>query len=124
MTFSCRSELAAAEAKGGYRALDTTLRAPLCRELNTDRLFRPRETRTIPVQGHELDEIQEKIAAETPAGWETISAPVSMSKRDTTLTAEGTIARRDGLREVEAEDMDGILAKVPEGYQLLSVRGA
>ncbi|MBG9887463.1 hypothetical protein ABE10_13260 [Bacillus toyonensis] len=92
--------------------------------MNTDRLFRPRETRTIPVQGHELDEIQEKIAAETPAGWETISAPVSMSKRDTTLTAEGTIARRDGLREVEAEDMDGILAKVPEGYQLLSVRGA
>ncbi|WP_424937318.1 MULTISPECIES: hypothetical protein [Bacteria] len=85
-------------------------------------LIRPRETRTIPVQGHELDELQDKIAAETPPGWETISAPVSMSKRDTTLTAEGTIARRDGLEEIEAEDMDGILAKVPEGYQLLSVR--
>ncbi|UGS28357.1 hypothetical protein K8F61_09470 [Microbacterium resistens] len=84
--------------------------------------IRPRETRTVTVQGHELDEIQDLIQAETPDGWEIVSAPVSMAKKDTILTAEATIAQRDGLREIEAADMDGILASVPEGWQLLYVR--
>jgi hypothetical protein len=85
-------------------------------------MIRPRETRTITVQAEELDEIQDLIRAQTPAGWETISAPVTMSKKDTTMTAEGTIARRDGVEEIEADDMAALDAKVPEGYQLLSVR--
>lgn len=85
-------------------------------------MIRPRETRTITVQAEELDEIQDKIRAETPPGWETISAPVSMAKKDTTMTAEGTIARRDGVEEIEADDMDALRARVPDGHQLLSVR--
>jgi hypothetical protein len=85
-------------------------------------MIRPRETRTITVQGEELDEIQDLIRAQSPAGWETISAPVTMAKKDTTMTAEGTIARRDGVTEIEAEDMAALKAKLPEGYQLLSVR--
>ncbi|VXC30113.1 conserved hypothetical protein [Microbacterium sp. 8M] len=85
-------------------------------------MIRPRETRTITVQAEELDEIQDLIRAQTPAGWETISAPVTMAKKDTTMTAAGTIARRDGVTEIEADDMAALQAKVPEGYQLLSVR--
>ncbi|OZB80603.1 hypothetical protein [Microbacterium sp. 13-71-7] len=85
-------------------------------------LIRPRETRTITVQAEELDEIQDLIREQSPAGWETVSAPVSMSKKDTMMTAEGTIARRDGVTEIEADDMAALEAKVPDGYQLLSVR--
>lgn len=85
-------------------------------------MIRPRETRTITVQAEELDEIQDKIREQSPAGWETISAPVTMAKKDTTMTAEGTIARRDGVEEIEADDMAALEAKVPDGYQLLSVR--
>ncbi|MFB7843647.1 hypothetical protein [Microbacterium sp. NPDC056052] len=85
-------------------------------------MIRPRETRTITVQAEELDEIQDLIREQSPAGWETISAPVAMSKKDTTMTAEGTIARRDGVTEIEADDMAALKAKVPDGYQLLSVR--
>lgn len=85
-------------------------------------MIRPREIRTITVQAEELDEIQDLIRAQSPAGWETISAPVSMSKKDTMMTAEGTVARRDGVTEIEADDMETLQAKVPEGYQLLSVR--
>lgn len=45
-----------------------------------------------------------------------------MAKKDTTMTAEGTIAGRDGVTEIQADDMAALQAKVPEGYQLLSVR--
>jgi len=82
----------------------------------------PRETRTITVQAEELDEIQDLIREQSPAGWGTVSAPVSMSKKDTMMTAEGTIARRDGVTEIEADDMAALEAKIPDGYQLLSVR--
>ncbi|WP_424935495.1 MULTISPECIES: hypothetical protein [Bacteria] len=85
-------------------------------------LIRPVESKTVTVQGHELDEIQELLAAQTPSGWALASAPVSMAKKDTLLTAEGTIVRRDGVQEIEADDMAALEAKVPEGYRLLSVR--
>lgn len=85
-------------------------------------LIRPLESQTLTVQGTELDEIQDLITAQSPAGWETAAAPVAMSKKDTILTATATVVRRDGLREIEAEDVDALRALVPEGYQLLSVR--
>lgn len=85
-------------------------------------LIRPLESQTLTVQGTELDEIQDLITAQSPAGWETAAAPVAMSKKDTILTATATVVRRDGLREIEAEDMDALRALVPEGYQLLLVR--
>ena len=84
--------------------------------------IRPVESKTHTVQAEELDEIQDLLAAETPKGWQLASAPVAMAKKDTVLTAEGTIVRRDGMQEIEADDMTALEAKVPEGYQLLSVR--
>lgn len=85
-------------------------------------VIRPVESTTTTVQAEELDEIQDLLAAQTPDGWQLASAPVAMSKKDTVLIAEGTIVRRDGVREIEADDMAALEAKVPEGYQLLSVR--
>jgi len=86
--------------------------------------IRPRETRTITVQGEELDEIQELVQAQTPDGWEIVTAPVAMSKKDTILTCEATIARRDGLQEVTGATLDEIRASTPDGFQLISVRAA
>lgn len=85
-------------------------------------LIRPLESRTFTVQGLELDEVQDLISAQSPAGWETAAAPVAMAKKDTVLTATATIVRRDGLQEIEAEDIGALRALVPDGYQLLSVR--
>ncbi|GAA4483391.1 hypothetical protein [Microbacterium panaciterrae] len=85
-------------------------------------IVRPVESKTATVQAEELDEIQDLLAAQTPPGWELASAPVAMAKKDTVLTAEGTIVRRDGVEEIEADDMAALEAKVPEGYRLLSVR--
>ncbi|GAB6855951.1 hypothetical protein [Microbacterium xylanilyticum] len=86
--------------------------------------IRPDESRTITVQGEELDEIQALVAAQTPAGWEIISAPVAMAKKDTILTAEATIARRDGLQEIEGVDLEDIRTRVPVGFKLIAVRAA
>ncbi len=85
-------------------------------------VIRPVESQTATVQAEELDEIQDLLAARTPDGWQLAAAPVAMAKKDTILTAEGTIVRRDGVREIEADDMAALEAKVPEGYALLSVR--
>ena len=85
-------------------------------------VIRPVESKSATVQAEELDEIQDLLAAETPQGWQLASAPVAMAKKDTVLTAEGTIVRRDGVREIEAEDMAALEAQVPDGYALLSVR--
>lgn len=85
---------------------------------------RPQETRTIVVQAEELDEIQDLIAAQTPEGWEITRAPVAMSKKDTILTCEATISRRDGLQEITAADLDEIRRLTPDGFQLISVRSA
>ena len=52
------------------------------------------------------------------------AAIVSMERRDIILTAEATIVRRDGVSEIDADDMGALLAKVPEGFQLLNVREA
>lgn len=84
--------------------------------------IRPIETLTITVQGEELDEIQELVQAQTPKGWEIVIAPVAMSKKDTILTCEATIARRDGIQEVTGADLDDIRANTPDGFQLISVR--
>lgn len=50
------------------------------------------------------------------------SAAVKMSNGTTLLAATGTFARRDGARQIEAPDMSGINAAVPEGWTLLHVR--
>jgi hypothetical protein len=47
-----------------------------------------------------------------------------MSKKDTILTCEATIARRDGLQEIEGADLNDIRTRVPAGYKLIAVRSA
>ncbi|KAA9135220.1 hypothetical protein [Microbacterium caowuchunii] len=83
-------------------------------------LIRPIETRTVEVKGEGLRAIAEQLAA--PEGWELVSAPALPAKGTTELHATATFARRDGLQQIEAEDRDALLAKVPEGWQLLSIR--
>lgn len=83
---------------------------------------RPDENQSFDVEGRSLEEITAQIAAKTPVGWEATHAPVAMVKGDTLLKSTTTIERRDGLIEVEGEDLDGVRAKLPAGYRLLSLR--
>ena len=84
--------------------------------------IRPVESREITVEAQSLAEIHEKLAAQTPTGWQLSDAPVRMTKGTTTVTAVATLVRRDGVREVEADDMPALRAQVPEGWQLVHVR--
>ncbi len=86
--------------------------------------IRPVETRTVRVEGPGLPEVAALVAEQTPEGWQAVEMPVSMSKHETVLTSEATIARRDGLEEIQGADYAAVIAAVPEGYQLLSVRPA
>ncbi len=74
------------------------------------------------VERHSLAEIQEKLTAAVPAGWELASAPVAMVKGSTVMTATGTFQRLDGLREINDDTMPALEAKAPNGWALLSVR--
>lgn len=85
-------------------------------------LIRPVETRTIDVEGDSLADVHAKLTAQVPAGWEITAAPVSMVKGSTLIKATGTMERRDGIREIEADTMAQLEAKVPDGWRLLSVR--
>jgi len=87
-------------------------------------LIRPVETRTVNVEGNTLADVRAKLTVQVPAGWELTKAPVAMTAGSTTLTATGTIERRDGLREIEADTMTQLEAKVPDGWMLLSVRAS
>lgn len=84
--------------------------------------IRPRNTVTVPVEAPSLAEVQSALAAVTPAGHELVASPVQMVTGSPMLTAVGTFARRDGARDIEADDRAALFAKVPEGWQLLSVR--
>jgi hypothetical protein len=87
-------------------------------------LIRPVETQSFDVEGTDLADIQAQLAALRPDGFDLISSPVKMVKGAAVLTAVGTFARRDQVTEIEAEDLDALHAKVPDGWQLLSVRSA
>lgn len=87
-------------------------------------LIRPVETRTVSVEGEGLPEVAQLVAEQTPEGWAPTVIPVEMSKHETVLRSTATIARRDGLEEIEGADYADVKSKVPEGYQLLSVRPA
>lgn len=87
-------------------------------------LIRPVETRTITVEGDSLADVHAKLTAQVPAGWELTAAPVSMVKGSTLIKATGTMERRDGIREIEADTMSQLEAKVPDGWMLLSVRAS
>lgn len=84
--------------------------------------MRPVESQSFPVEAADLAGIQAKLDDLRPDGFDLISSPVEMIKGAAVLKAVGTFARRDQVTEVEADDMDALLAKVPEGWQLLNVR--
>lgn len=84
-------------------------------------LIRPRESRTVTVEGTNVTELRAELAAQVPTGWELVSAHATM-KAGGIRTVEGRYERRDGTQEIEADDMPALEAKVPDGWQMLSVR--
>lgn len=87
-------------------------------------LIRPIESSTVDVAGPTLADVQAQLNAQKPAGFDLVSAPARMLKGAQGIETTGTYARRDGVREIEADDMDALQAKVPDGWQILSVRRA
>ncbi|WP_102193221.1 hypothetical protein [Microbacterium aurantiacum] len=84
-------------------------------------LVRPRESCTVTVEGKNVTDLRGELAAQVPAGWELVSAHATM-KAGGIRTVEGRYERRDGTQEIEADDMTALEAKVPDGWQMLSVR--
>lgn len=87
-------------------------------------LMRPVENRSFDVEAADLAGIQEALEALRPDGFDLVSAPVEMIKGAPILKATGTFQRRDGIEQIEADDMDALQNKVPDGWRLLSVRPA
>ena len=87
-------------------------------------LIRGTRTVTVEVEGDSLEQVQEKLAAAAPAGYELVSSPARMRKGSITLDTTGTFEERGALQEVEGPDLDAIRAQVPDGWQLLSVRAS
>lgn len=86
--------------------------------------MRPVETQSFPVEAPDLAGIQTQLDELRPEGFDLVSSPVEMIKGAAVLKAVGTFARRDQVTEVEADDMESLRAKIPEGWQLLNVRRA
>lgn len=84
--------------------------------------IRSAQTVKVKVSGESLEEIRDALAAQAPAGFELVKAPVEPRRGETTLDAVGTFAARGEIREIEAEDMPRLRALVPDGWALLSVR--
>lgn len=84
--------------------------------------IRPIETATVTAVGSGLEEVAVLVSAQAPEGWEVTETKVAMSKHETTLNATATIARRDGVREIQGVDYAAVVAAVPAGHELLSVR--
>lgn len=86
--------------------------------------IRPVETRELTVESPSIDEARAEVDAQVPAGWVVTDAEATMAKASIMITLHAKLARRDGVRDIEAPDMDALRAQVPEGWQLLSVREA
>lgn len=82
--------------------------------------IRSTQTRTVQAEADTLLDLKRKLARDAPAGFELVKAPVKMDHG--TLKCVATFAARGDVREIEAEDFPALRAKVPEGWQLLSVR--
>ena len=83
--------------------------------------IRPVETRTVDVEGASREALSAAVTAQLSAGWVVTDVPAAMPKGSQLLTSTATMARRDGVEQIEADDMAALEAKVPEGWQLLSV---
>lgn len=87
-------------------------------------MIRPRGTTSTEVTGTSLEDVQTQLEAQRPDGYELVNAPAEMVKGAALIKTTGTFERRDDVREIEAEDLTALEAKVPDGWQLLSVRTA
>lgn len=87
-------------------------------------LIRPIETHTVTLKGEELADVRARLTAQAPDGWELVSAVPTMTNGTPVRSVEGRYERRDGFREIEADDMAALEAQIPEGWQMLSVRRA
>jgi hypothetical protein len=84
--------------------------------------IRPSEIREFTIEGDNLEQVRADVRAAVPSGWDLTDAPLEMGKGFTTFTSRAKMARRDEPTDIEADDLDALIAKVPDGYQLLSVR--
>lgn len=85
-------------------------------------LIRPVETHAVTLKGENLADVRAQLVAQAPEGWDLVSAIPTMTNGTPVRSVEGKFERRDGEREIEAEDMAALEAQVPEGWQMLSVR--
>ena len=76
----------------------------------------------VAAEGASISALRDAVNAQTPEGWEITDMPVAMPKGSQLVRTTATIARRECIREVEADDMGALEALVPEGSRLLSVR--
>jgi len=83
--------------------------------------IRPTDSRTATVEGQDLPALRADLEAQTPAGWVLVDAPVIMKPGGLRII-EARYERRDGSKEIEADDMDALTGKVPDGWKMLSVR--
>lgn len=84
--------------------------------------IRPVESSSTELTGHSLAEIRDQARAATPDGFHLVSAPVQMIKGSTELKATATFRRRDGQRDIEADDRAALDAQVPDGWELVNLR--
>lgn len=85
-------------------------------------LLRPVESHSVELTGDSLEDVHDQLAEHAPAGFDLVSAPARMLKGAQGIETTARFDRRDGLREIEAEDMASLEAQVPDGWQMLSVR--
>lgn len=74
---------------------------------------------TVEVVGDGLPEIATELERQRPEGFDLVSSPVTMKAGSTVLSAVGTYARRDEVRELHGATRAELLAQVPDGWQLL-----
>lgn len=84
--------------------------------------IRPVETRELTLEAPTIAQARADAEAQIPEGWVITDAEPSMPKASVMITLHVKLARRDGVTDIEADDLDSLEAKVPEGWQLLSVR--
>jgi hypothetical protein len=82
-------------------------------------LIRPVVTNTREVRGEGIAAIHEHL--EAPAGWELTQAHMGRQPGTTEFFTVGQFARRDEPTEIEADDIDTLRGKVPDGHQLLAI---
>jgi hypothetical protein len=83
-------------------------------------LVRPVEVKTREVRGEGIAAIHEQL--EAPAGWELTEAHMGRQPGTTEFLTVGRFARRDETTEIEADDIETLRSKVPDGWQLLNIR--